>query len=208
MIAALAAHADDAQSSMITDAFKLQKYGKVISASLRIHVDAQVDCLRVSGHTWLFAQPLGMSGGDFPVIWDTTQMPYDLTAYRERCLDIDALGLAIDERRLGFRVHATEESYIRQVLSKPKLVTWRLAGLPLTCSFFDAAHMLQDDFQFDGEVLESSRQVWRGRQSWLVKSTETDPPSEDTVRLVVDAEDEQDTTEHFITLRPVDMRPP
>eukprot|EP00971_Amphidinium_carterae_P131749 2609533-Amphidinium_carterae.1 len=200
LVCVLASHANEVPSSMIVDVFKLQKLGKTISGCVRVQSEAAVECLR----------PLGELSSTYPVIWDTYQLPPSLEAYRERCTDLDAVGLAIDEKRLGFRVHTDEETYLRGVLSKPKLFTWRLGGLPLTCSYHDAVTMLADDFQFTGEVVEASRQVWRGRQSWLVKSVDEGAPVEDTIKLVVEGDDDENADEeamtHFVTLKLVEQR--
>eukprot|EP00971_Amphidinium_carterae_P013904 273768-Amphidinium_carterae.2 len=128
---ALAAHAEEIPAHMLYDVWKVQKSGKIISAVMRIHTDCIQECLKVSGQTWLFTQPVAGMCAEYPVIWEGSPLPESLGAMQQRCDHVDGLGIALSERRLGIRVLASEEPHVRVMLDKPKQVAWRMSGLPL-----------------------------------------------------------------------------
>ena len=104
----------------LQDTFQLQSTGRLCSALVRVKTSALSQVLQVSGFTWLFVQPLGEEAEKYPVSWTPGGLPDSLKAAQERLKDTGALGLAIAERRIGYRATPISLAEVRVKLGQKR----------------------------------------------------------------------------------------
>eukprot|EP00971_Amphidinium_carterae_P107535 2130002-Amphidinium_carterae.2 len=192
LISVLQEH-DPKHVQCVQDIFMLQQSGKLMTALIRVTAGSLHALMSASGKSFVFVQPMPQQADDYPVVWDCP-LPTTLDAVRQRAEDLGALSLALGEKRIGFRVTAAMELTVRAALEKPRQATWRISGVPMSCSYTDVVEML-DDFALEGTVVETSRRLFRRSQSWLVRCAEDAQPVEDTIQVVGD-----DDRFYFVTL--------
>ena len=181
------------QKEALQDLFQMQASGRLISAMIRLKLEAVEPLLRLSGASWVFCQPIGDCAERYPVSWSPGPIPDSLTIPRKRASESGAVGLVIGDRRLGYR--STQESFedMKNKLGQTSTTTWRLAGAPLTSSSTDATGWLTE-MGLEGTLLLHTRRVRRGTQDWLVRAPEKFSPSSDTLALSIESR------EYLITL--------
>ena len=166
----------------LQDTFQLQSTGRLCSALVRVKTNVLSQVLQVSGFTWLFVQPLGEEAEKYPVSWTPGGLPDSLKAAQERLKDTGALGLAIAERRIGYRATPISLAEVRVKLGQKETVAWRLAGAPLHASNADAQAWITE-MKFDAELLPHTRRVRKGTQDWLLRAETTKSPQVDVLSL-------------------------
>ena len=166
----------------LQDTCQLQLAGRLCSALVRVKASVLSQVLQVSGYTWLFVQPLGEEAEKYPVSWTPGGLPDSLKAAQERLKDTGALGLAIAERRIGYRATPVSLAEVRVKLGQKETVAWRLAGAPLHASNADAQAWITE-MKFDAELLAHTRRVRKGTQDWLLRAETTKSPQIDVLSL-------------------------
>ena len=185
----------------IQDVFKLELKGRTVSCCVRVAKSALKSVLMVSGQQWLFCHTLAQQTSEFPVVWTQEIWPESLKPTHQRATDINALGLVMGDRHLGYRCETSTESSVRTALGITPRSSWILAGIPVAFSMQEANAVLTD-LGIASKVLEHTRRVNRVTQSWIFHLPVHTQPAEDTMHIVHQERD------FFVTITPAMARNP
>ena len=177
---------------MLYDAFRLEMRGKAVTCNLRVATAALQAILAISGRSWLFVHPMGELVKEYPTVWTGLVHPETLEATFLRSRDVGGVGLTLGERHLGYRVPRAMEEAARLQLDSPLRVAWLLSGVPLAYSSGEANQILAD-LAVQGHVVEHTRRVGKGGQSWVVYLEHDDPVGEDVIQI------QHNGREHYVT---------
>ena len=183
----------------VQDVFKMELKGRTVSCCVRVARAALKSVLSVSGQQWLFCHTLSQQTESYPVVWTQEGWPELLKPIHTRATDIQALGLALGDRHIGYRCEASMVATVRNALGITPRNSWIVAGIPVAFSVAEANDILSD-LNIAAKVLDHTRRVNRVTQSWVFHLPLHVTPVEDTMHLVHQERD------YYVTVTPAAAR--